>query len=108
MFAPPGVARLQAWVITRSPALTPSACAVTAKYQSMITAAIARQIGKVNSFICMLVLLERERFKVSEQVGGGMHRAEHPYDGKDRKSQGNLDDAIERESTKRREGQFIC
>jgi hypothetical protein len=45
--------------------------------------------------------LEREGFKGSEEVGGGMHRSKHPYDGKDRKSQGNLDDAVAREFTKR-------
>src|SRR5258708_4317164 len=83
-FAPPGVARLQACVSTRSPAFTSSARAGAARKQaSMVAHAIARVIDADSFFICMLGSFPSVLFQRLHKVNCGMQRAERADDYED-------------------------
>src|SRR5207248_1106433 len=95
IFAPFGVARAQACVMTRSPALSSSAHTGAPSEHANRAQAIA---AKASFLICIVASF----FGVSaHEVSGGMQRTEDADHGEDREPQRNLDQRIARQNAKR-------
>src|ERR1700736_2780561 len=102
ILAPPGVARLQACVITRSPALTSSARSGLARTFAIRKAHVAARATDINpGCVIGIALVLLLLFVLVHEVSGGMQRAEQPDDGENCKPERDLDGAVARELTER-------
>src|SRR5689334_19265855 len=93
VLAPPGVARLQAWLMTRSPALTSSARAGVASRQLTMAASMARPVSEMRLLMFIAYSSSRRNLGVYQ----GMLEAERAHDGEHGKAQRKLDAAVSRQ-----------